>query len=414
MTSATRALVISAALSSAVGFVPAPSSVGYGGMTRARAPCHGALRLPVARGRLGAVGHMRRAALLQTAEDAAQWSGVEYEHAPAQAAVPEFGLGEVPVQTFFPQPDRIIAIGDIHGDDGALIACLRMAECIDSEGNWCGGTTNVVQIGDILDRGDEERGCMDRLFDLKRQAAAAGGAVHVLMGNHEVMNVDWDFDYVGLNGFDGWESREQPHTNVASGTFLGNVFGSFTQGLQMGGVPRILKDRAKAFTAGTGFAALALSEMPLAIQLGDTVCVHGGLELKHIDMDLHRINVETSEWLRGAGPRPPLIDDDDSPIWNRAFSAPADRPLKPHNARKLEYVLHAMGARRMIVGHTPQVISPNGKPAQMLTWCSGIYLLLYARVTAAAVGAKQIVRNRATYLGIRADARWRYTSEERK
>jgi len=200
---------------------------------------------------------------------------------------------------------------------------------------------------------------MDRLFDLKRQAAAVGGAVHVLMGNHEAMNVDWDFDYVGLGGFDGWESREQHHTNVASGSFLGNVFGGLSQGLQMGGVPRILKDRAKAFTVGTGFAALTLSEMPLAIQIGDTVCVHGGLELKHVEMDLHRINVETSEWLRGAGPRPPLIDDDDSPIWNRSFSAPADRPLRPHNARKLEHVLHAMGARRLLVGHTPQIGGVN-------------------------------------------------------
>jgi hypothetical protein len=114
------------------------------------------------------------------------------------------------------------------------------------------------------------------------------------------------------------------------------------------------KERAKAFTVGTGFAALYLSEMPLVIQLGDTVCVHGGLELKHLDMDVHRINVGVSEWLRGNAERPALIDKEDSPMWNRAFSAPADRPITPSNARKLENVLYAMGASRMIVGHTPQ------------------------------------------------------------
>jgi len=276
-----------------------------------------------------------------------------FDAAAYENVAPKPGLGLVPVRTFYPQADRIIAIGDVHGDEGALIACLRMSECIDGDGNWCGGTTNVVQIGDILDRGDEERGCMERLFNLKVQAAAAGGAVHVLLGNHEAMNVDWDFDYVGLGGFDGWESRDQLHTKPSS--FLSNVFSSVASGLRGSSIPRILKDRAKAFTVGTGFAALTLSEMPLVIQIGDTVCVHGGLELRHLDSGLHLLNEEVSQWLRGSAPRPPLIDDETCPIWNRSFSAPADRPLTEKNARKLEYVLSAMGASRLIVGHTPQI-----------------------------------------------------------
>ena len=289
-------------------------------------------------------------------EDLEQWAesrDVYYNDVPVESlGATQHGMGLVPVQTYFPQADRIVAIGDVHGDEGALIALLVMSGCIDSEGAWCGGTTHVVQIGDILDRGDEERGCMDRLFDLKRQAAEAGGAVHILLGNHEAMNVDWDFEYVGLGGFDGWESREEHHTKPTS--LFGSMFSSVSAGFASAGVPRILKDRAKAFTVGTGFAALMLSEMPLIIQIGDTVCVHGGLEMKHLDIGLHKINVEVNEWLRGISPRPPLIDQEDSPLWNRVFSAPADRPLRERSARQLEQVLYKMGARRMIVGHTPQ------------------------------------------------------------
>ena len=107
--------------------------------------------------------------------------------------------------------------------------------------------------------------CLDLLFNLKPQAAAAGGAVHILMGNHEAMNMDWDFDYVGLGGFDGWKSRSELHTEATS--FLGNVLASVTEGWQRGGVPRVLKERAQAFTVGTGFAALYLSEMPMVIQV---------------------------------------------------------------------------------------------------------------------------------------------------
>jgi len=285
--------------------------------------------------------------------------------ADGKAVAPIPGLGLAPVETFFPQADRIVAIGDIHGDEGALIACLRMSHCIDADSNWCGGTTNVVQIGDILDRGDEERGCMDLLFKLKKQAADEGGAVHVLMGNHEVMNVDWDFDYVGLGGFDGWESREALHTPPTS--ILGGLLSTFTSGMGFGGaaIPRILKDRAKAFTVGTGFAALTLSEMPLAIQIGDTLCVHGGLELEYIQKGLHRINEESAAWLRGEASRPNWMGHDDNPIWNRSFSAPADRAVTPSNARKLEQVLHACGARRMIVGHTPQAGGVNSYVTQL-------------------------------------------------
>ena len=61
---------------------------------------------------------------------------------------------------------------------------------------------------------------MDRLFEPKQQAAAAGEWC-MLMGNHEAMNVDWDFDYVGLGGFDGWESLKEHHTKPTS--LLGNL-----------------------------------------------------------------------------------------------------------------------------------------------------------------------------------------------
>jgi hypothetical protein len=155
------------------------------------------------------------------------------------------------VQTYWDQVDRIVAIGDVHGDAGALIACLSMAQCIDEDENWCGGTTHVVQIGDILDRGDEERSCLDLLFRLKHQAAAAGGAVHVLMGNHEAMNVDRDFEYVGLGGFDGWESREE--NKGERGSLLGNVFASLTSGWSLGGLPGILKAHILKSTLRSSF-----------------------------------------------------------------------------------------------------------------------------------------------------------------
>jgi hypothetical protein len=49
------------------------------------------------------------------------------------------------IQTFFPAANRIIAIGDVHGDAKALRACLDMAGLVDKDGNWAGGDTHLVQ-----------------------------------------------------------------------------------------------------------------------------------------------------------------------------------------------------------------------------------------------------------------------------
>ena len=50
------------------------------------------------------------------------------------------------IQTFFPPADRIISIGDVHGDVRALRACLDIAQLVDQDGNWAGGRTHLVQV----------------------------------------------------------------------------------------------------------------------------------------------------------------------------------------------------------------------------------------------------------------------------
>ena len=48
---------------------------------------------------------------------------------------------------------RVVAIGDVHGDKDALAAVLRMAGVMDANERWIGGTTHVVQVGDVPSRG---------------------------------------------------------------------------------------------------------------------------------------------------------------------------------------------------------------------------------------------------------------------
>jgi hypothetical protein len=57
---------------------------------------------------------------------------------------------------------RVAAVGDLHGDWHKAIESFRAAGVItvtdEDEVVWSGGDTVVVQLGDVLDRGDHEIG----------------------------------------------------------------------------------------------------------------------------------------------------------------------------------------------------------------------------------------------------------------
>ena len=57
-----------------------------------------------------------------------------------------------------------------------------------------------MQVGDQLDRGDNEIQILYFLERLQKEAAAAGGALHILNGNHETMNVGGRFRYATTPG----------------------------------------------------------------------------------------------------------------------------------------------------------------------------------------------------------------------
>jgi len=86
-------------------------------------------------------------------------------------------------------PNRIIAIGDIHGSIDGVTSILKVAGLIDGSNKWTGGKTQLIQTGDYMDRGENTRAVMDLLMALEKPADEAGGRAFALLGNHEVMNL---------------------------------------------------------------------------------------------------------------------------------------------------------------------------------------------------------------------------------
>lgn len=83
-------------------------------------------------------------------------------------------------------PTRALwVVGDVHGELLKFQALLHAAGLVDEAGAWSGGVNVLVSVGDLVDRGPDGVGVVEYLMRLEVEAAAAGGRVYVLLGNHE-------------------------------------------------------------------------------------------------------------------------------------------------------------------------------------------------------------------------------------
>ena len=92
------------------------------------------------------------------------------------------GVAAAGTQDSWEAVDRVVAVGDVHGDHEQFVTVLRDAGLVDARLDWVGGGTHLVQTGDRLDRGAESRKVMDLLMRLEKQAKKAGGRVRAWSG----------------------------------------------------------------------------------------------------------------------------------------------------------------------------------------------------------------------------------------
>ncbi|MFC1852276.1 metallophosphoesterase [candidate division CSSED10-310 bacterium] len=211
--------------------------------------------------------------------------------------------------------ERIIAVGDVHGDHQQFIKILRAAKVINKKNDWIAGKTHLVQTGDILDRGPDSRKVMDLLMKLEKQARAAGGYVHPLIGNHEAMNVCGDLRYV----------HDQ---EVAA----------------YGGREALLKALSP-----TGRYGRWICSHNTVIKINDVLFVHGGLGPRYARMPLLKINETIRQELSQPDQSLMVISKDEAgPLWYRGLVYSEESAL----TKLLNPVRKFHQVRRIVVGHT--------------------------------------------------------------
>ncbi|KAJ8650878.1 hypothetical protein MRB53_003901 [Persea americana] len=289
--------------------------------------------------------------------------------------------------TFVSAPGRrIVAVGDLHGDLAKARCALEMAGVLSSDGQdlWTGGEAVLIQVGDILDRGEEEIAILSLLRSLSIQARTKGGAVFQVNGNHETMNVEGDFRYVDagafeecidfmeyLNDRDGsWDDAFMSWVSVSKRWKVDR------KASQSQWSPWKLVERQKGAIARSsllrpgGQLACELARHAVALKVDDWIFCHGGLLPHHVAYGIERMNREVSSWMRGFSenhdfPEIPFIATRgyDSVVWNRLYSRdPADTDYWSRQICSiLDDTLEAVGAKAMVVGHTPQLEGVNCK-----------------------------------------------------
>lgn len=261
--------------------------------------------------------------------------------------------------------ERVVAVGDVHGAYDPFVRILRAAGLVDRRDRWIGGRAMLIQTGDVFDRGAESRRVVDLLRRLERDAARAGGRVIPLLGNHEFMRIVGDWRYVSEGEYrafrrgDSEELRERAHARFADQAAQraraeDRTFDAADYREQfMKEIPLGYLEMRLAFDAGTDYGDWVRTRLA-AVKVNGVLFLHGGVSPTVAALGCEGLNDAVRADL-DAVPVPPdallslLSTKEEGPLWYRGLATEPEATFTP----TLEMILQRMGARAIVVGHTP-------------------------------------------------------------
>lgn len=251
------------------------------------------------------------------------WDGVRWE----------FAAGTGPV----------VAVGDVQGDLVGLCAILRQLGLIDGGGRWSGGRRRLVLLGDLVGGHEDSRLLVPFVMRLEREAARAGGAVHALLGNHDVLPAQGDVRR--------WTRRER----------------LLFRRHPVAGAPG---PSAREAFRGDSECARWLRRRNAIVRIGETLFVHAGVGPWLAATDPGDVNATVRAWIAHwqgrAAPPPPRtrwaagVPDMPrgsrfarGPLWTRAFKPEPEPGHRAPSRQQVEAWLDRARVRRVVVGHAP-------------------------------------------------------------
>lgn len=271
--------------------------------------------------------------------------------------------------------ERVVAVGDVHGDYDGFVEVLRAAGVIDEKDRWIAGKTHLVQTGDVPDRGPATRKVMDLLMALEKQAAKEGGQVHALIGNHEAMMLYGDLRYTTPGEFAAFRTGDSEQTRAA--LWEQESRGSSNDAARMkweaehplGWVEHRMQFGPK------GTYGKWIRSHDAVIKINDAIYLHGGISPRYATMPLKKINDMIAGEIRDVTKMKegsPVMAED-GPLWYRGLAQGEGAAMEA----QVEQVLASFGVKHVVIGHTPTAgaVIPRfgGKVIQIDVGLSAVY-----------------------------------------
>lgn len=220
--------------------------------------------------------------------------------------------------------DSVAVMSDIHGQYNAARKLLINAGVMNEDHQWTYGHGHLVIVGDVFDRGPMVNEALWLIYNLQQDAAAAGGQVHFLLGNHETMILSGDVRYLNNRYLTSIAMLTTPYRDLyGKASYLGRW----------------------------------LRSLPLTVQVNDMVFVHGGFskELLREVATLSKINDTYHEYLIdkdnnvvvSESNKLSLLKGRSGPLWYRGYFLEKD-----FSENDIDRILKKLKAGRLVVGHT--------------------------------------------------------------
>ena len=229
--------------------------------------------------------------------------------------------------TEYDQPEKLFVLSDIEGNFNAFRKLLQAGNVIDSQYNWIYGTGHLVFTGDMFDRGKQVTECLWLIYSLEEKAKAAGGYVHFILGNHEIMNLTGDTRYVDQKYKKTAALLNLPYVNL------------FDENSELGKWIRTKNVIEK---------------------IGNLLFVHGGIskEINELDISIEKINKASRLYYsdpvsfdkRTDKIASAIHNPDISPFWSRSYYDKDPSKRAPETI--IDDTLKKFNVLKIITGHT--------------------------------------------------------------
>lgn len=232
-----------------------------------------------------------------------------------------------PPKSEWAQPSRLMAISDLEGNYLNAVRFLQNNKVIDQQGHWIWGEGHLVLVGDLVDRGQSVTELMWLIHRLEKEAIAAGGHVHYVLGNHEAMVMGGDLRYI---------HPKYLFTSTRIGVTYDQLHGPNTE-------------IGRWWRSKNGVT-----------RVGDLLFVHGGYspKLDAAKLEMEQLNQLIRDGLpprqsAGATPATNPVGDMHGPFWYRGyFPQHAGAWGGLATPAQLKQILTRHNAKHVVIGHT--------------------------------------------------------------